>query len=39
VPITSGEAGARVVEILEAATLSLAQRGTPIELHHLKVAA
>lgn len=38
-PITSGQAGARVVEILEAATLSLAQRGTPIELHHLKVAA
>ena len=39
VPITSGEAGARVVEILEAATLSLAQRGAPIELHHMKVAA
>ncbi|MDK2744008.1 MAG: Gfo/Idh/MocA family oxidoreductase [Nitrospira sp.] len=38
-PITNGEAGARVVEILEAATLSLAQRGTPIELHHMKVAA
>lgn len=39
VPITNGEAGARVVEILEAATLSLAQRGAPIELHSIKVAA
>lgn len=38
-PITGGEAGARVVEILEAATLSLTQRGAPIELHHVKVAA
>jgi predicted dehydrogenase len=31
-PITDGEAGLRVVRILEAATESLAQRGRPIEL-------
>ena len=27
------------VEILEAATLSLSQRGAPIDLQHLRVAA
>jgi predicted dehydrogenase len=31
-PLTDGEAGLRVVRILEAATQSLAQRGTPVEL-------
>ncbi|MFO0768174.1 MAG: hypothetical protein U0231_15610 [Nitrospiraceae bacterium] len=38
-PMTGGEAGLRVVEILEAATLSLSQRGAPIDLQHLRVAA
>ena len=38
-PITNGEAGIRVVEILEAATVSMMQRGTPIELQQLRVAA
>src|SRR5262249_22390837 len=31
-PITDGHAGLRVVKILEAATLSVSQRGRPIEL-------
>jgi predicted dehydrogenase len=31
-PITDGEAGLRIVQILEAATQSLAQRGRPVEL-------
>jgi predicted dehydrogenase len=31
-PITSGESGLGVVEMLEAATLSMQRRGSPIEL-------
>ncbi len=31
-PVTDGEAGLRIVRILEAATKSLAQRGQPVEL-------
>ena len=31
-PITDGHAGLRVVKILEAATLSVGQRGRPVEL-------
>jgi predicted dehydrogenase len=31
-PISDGQAGFRIVKILEAATLSLAQRGQPVEL-------
>jgi predicted dehydrogenase len=37
--ITDGEAGLRVVEILEAATHSLAQRGRPVELSRSMVMA
>ncbi len=32
-PLTNGQAGLRVVRILEAATQSLAQRGRPVELY------
>jgi predicted dehydrogenase len=38
-PITSGESGLGVVEMLEAATLSLQQRGTPIELTEFRRAS
>ena len=31
-PMTDGEAGLRVIRILEAATESLAERGRPVEL-------
>jgi predicted dehydrogenase len=31
-PLTNGQAGLRVVQILEAASRSLAQRGQPVEL-------
>ena len=33
VPVTCGQAGLRVVRILEAATQSMSQRGRPVELH------
>ena len=33
-PITGGEAGLRVVRVLEAATESMARRGEPIEIDH-----
>jgi predicted dehydrogenase len=32
-PLTNGQAGLRVVQILEAATHSMQQRGRPVELH------
>jgi predicted dehydrogenase len=38
-PITDGEAGLRVVRILEAGTESLAQRGRPVELAMERVVA
>jgi predicted dehydrogenase len=38
-PITDGEAGLRVVEILEAATESLADRGAPVEIGPKRVMA
>ncbi len=38
-PLTDGEAGLRVVRILEAATQSLVDRGHPVELHRLRKAA
>jgi predicted dehydrogenase len=39
VPMTNGEAGARIVQILEAATLSMAERGRLIELDRMQVTA
>jgi predicted dehydrogenase len=39
VPITPGEAGLSVVEMLEAASLSLRQRGTPIDLAPMRKAS
>ena len=36
-PITDGEAGLRVVRILEAATASMALRGQPVELANERV--
>lgn len=39
VPVTSGEVGARIVQILEAASLSIAERGRLIELDSMRVAA
>lgn len=38
-PITSGESGLRVVETLEAAMLSLRQRGHPVEISELRKAS
>ncbi|MGH7258376.1 MAG: Gfo/Idh/MocA family protein [Nitrospiraceae bacterium] len=38
-PVTDGEAGARLIQILEAASLSMANRGKLIDLEHLKAAA
>ncbi len=38
-PMTNGEAGARIVQILEAATLSIAERGRLIELDRMQVTA
>ncbi len=38
-PISGGEAGTRIVQILEAASLSMAERGRLIELDAMKVAA
>ena len=38
-PLTGGPAGLRVVEILQAASLSMAQRGRPIELRSTKLQA
>jgi len=38
-PLTDGEAGLRVVRILEAASQSLAQGGRPVELYHTPVLA
>jgi predicted dehydrogenase len=38
-PVTNGEAGTRIVQILEAASLSMAERGRLIELDSMKVAA
>lgn len=38
-PITSGESGLRVVETLEAAMLSLRQRGHPVEIAELRKAS
>jgi predicted dehydrogenase len=38
-PITNGEVGARIVQILEAASLSMSDRGRLIELDTMKVAA
>ncbi len=38
-PISDGEAGLRVLEILEAASTSMANRGQPVELGQLRVAA
>jgi len=38
-PTTDGEAGLRVVRILEAATCSMAERGRPVELGGRKVTA
>jgi predicted dehydrogenase len=35
-PITSGLTGLRVLEVLEAATRSMEQRGAPVELRHLQ---
>jgi hypothetical protein len=35
-PLTDGQAGLRVVRVLEAATQSLAQRGRVVELETLK---
>jgi predicted dehydrogenase len=37
-PVTDGEAGLRVVRILEAASESMAQRGKPVELETAKAA-
>jgi predicted dehydrogenase len=37
-PLTDGEAGLRVVRILEAATQSMAERGKPVELYTARVA-
>lgn len=39
VPVTDGVMGLRVVEVLEAATLSMAQRGHPIDLQPLRKAS
>lgn len=38
-PVSDGEAGLRVVRILEAATQSMAERGRPIEINARRVAA
>lgn len=38
-PITDGQAGLRVVQILEAATQSMMSRGKPVELQQMKVLA
>ena len=38
-PVTAGSAGLRVVEILQAASLSIAQRGRPIELRSTTLQA
>jgi predicted dehydrogenase len=38
-PVTDGQAGLRVIQILEAATQSLADRGRPVELKPLAVTA
>ncbi|MCI0486191.1 MAG: Gfo/Idh/MocA family oxidoreductase [Blastocatellia bacterium] len=38
-PITDGESGLRVVQVLEAATQSMLQRGRPVELAAIGVAA
>ena len=35
-PLTDGEAGLRVVRILEAATQSMAERGRPVELETVR---
>ncbi len=37
-PLTNGEAGTRIVQILEAASLSMAERGRLVELDMMKVA-
>lgn len=39
VPVTNGEVGARIVQVLEAASRSMSDRGRLIELDTLKVAA
>ena len=38
-PITDGRLGLRVVEVLEAATRSMRQRGQPVELGRLRMAS
>jgi predicted dehydrogenase len=38
-PVTGGSAGLRVVEILQAASQSMAQRGRPVELHLTRLQA
>ncbi|WP_062118865.1 Gfo/Idh/MocA family protein [Aureimonas sp. AU40] len=38
-PLTSGSMGLRIVEMLEAASCSLAQRGQPVELSRLRMAS
>lgn len=38
-PITNGEIGGRIVQILEAASQSMAERGRLIELDSMKVAS
>jgi hypothetical protein len=39
VPLTSGESGLRVVDMLEVASQSLRQRGQPVELSNLRLAS
>ncbi|MGE0024567.1 MAG: Gfo/Idh/MocA family protein [Hyphomicrobium sp.] len=39
VPLTSGQSGLGVVEMLEAATLSMQRRGAPIELGEFRIAS
>lgn len=38
-PVAGGEAGLRVVQLLEAATSSMKQRGVPVEIHSVLAAA
>lgn len=38
-PLTDGESGLRVVEMLDAASRSLAMRGQPVELQHERLAS
>lgn len=38
-PVTDGESGLRIVDILEAASKSMSLRGEPVELYHTRKAA